>query len=86
MLRWLAVVSQVQHKQGKGSYFEPAVFDACIHLCRTSSRSIRGGNEYKSALKHCYSDKDTLTKKFDSKNTKVVVARYTCVFLLFVTS
>jgi len=29
-------------------------FDRCLHLCRTSSRSVQHGNEYKSSLKHCY--------------------------------
>jgi len=29
-------------------------FDRCLHLCRTSSRSVKHGNEYKSPLKHCY--------------------------------
>jgi len=31
-------------------------FDRCLHLCRTSSRSIIHGNEYKSPLKHCYNE------------------------------
>jgi hypothetical protein len=32
-------------------------FDRCLHLCRTSSRSIRHGNQYKTGiLKHCYTE------------------------------
>lgn len=31
-------------------------FDACLHTCRTSSRSLKGGNKYRSALRFCYSD------------------------------
>lgn len=30
-------------------------FDECMHLCRTSSRSIKHGNRYKHQFKHCYS-------------------------------
>jgi len=36
-------------------------FDACMHTCRTSSRSIKHGNEYKRALKHCYTNEDKLS-------------------------
>jgi len=31
-------------------------FDYCLHLCRTSSRNLKHGNEYRSELKHCYSE------------------------------
>jgi hypothetical protein len=49
-------------QKGKGNTndiigFSLEDFDSCLHLCRTSSRSVKHGNEYKSVLKYCYSEK-----------------------------
>lgn len=50
-------------------------FDRCLHLCRTSSRSIKHGNVYKtSVLKHCYTEGEhALPVSFDD-NAKLIVA------------
>src|SRR5690349_21463889 len=37
-------------------HFEKQDFDACLHTCRTSSRSLKGGNQYRSGLRYCFSD------------------------------
>jgi len=51
-------------------------FDKCLHLCRTSSRSIKHGNVYKTAvLKHCYTEGEhALPVQFDEQSARVIVA------------
>ena len=49
-------------------------FDKCLHLCRTSSRSIRHGNTYRTpVLRHCYTEGEhALPLKFEESATVVV--------------
>lgn len=49
-------------------------FDKCLHLCRTSSRSIRHGNVYRTpVLRHCYTEGEhALPIKFEESATVVV--------------
>jgi hypothetical protein len=49
-------------------------FDKCLHLCRTSSRSIKHGNMYRTAvLRHCYTEGEhALPVKFEDSATVLV--------------
>lgn len=49
-------------------------FDTCLHLCRTSSRTINHGNMYKYRYKHCYSEKH-VDPPIDLQNAKIVTAQ-----------
>eukprot|EP00658_Telonema_sp_P-2_P059675 TRINITY_DN48824_c0_g1_i1.p3 TRINITY_DN48824_c0_g1~~TRINITY_DN48824_c0_g1_i1.p3 ORF type:complete len:128 (-),score=18.57 TRINITY_DN48824_c0_g1_i1:308-691(-) len=41
------------HSHGRGV----TVFERCVDRCRTSSKSIAGGNRYGSDIRHCYGAK-----------------------------
>jgi hypothetical protein len=49
-------------------------FDKCLHLCRTSSRSIKHGNVYRTpVLRHCYTEGEhALPLKFEESATVMV--------------
>lgn len=65
-----------RESSGAPARFSFHSFDKCLHLCRTSSRSIKHGNVYKTAvLKHCYTEGEhALPVKFDDDNARVLVA------------
>ena len=67
--------SAAAESSGARARFSFHSFDRCLHLCRTSSRSIKHGNVYKtSVLKHCYTEGEhALPVTFD-ENAKVIVA------------
>lgn len=67
--------SAASESAGARARFSFHSFDRCLHLCRTSSRSIKHGNVYKtSVLKHCYTEGEhALPVSFD-ENAKVIIA------------
>eukprot|EP00823_Brevimastigomonas_motovehiculus_P001508 TRINITY_DN12047_c0_g1_i1.p1 TRINITY_DN12047_c0_g1~~TRINITY_DN12047_c0_g1_i1.p1 ORF type:complete len:497 (+),score=65.63 TRINITY_DN12047_c0_g1_i1:15-1505(+) len=52
---------------------EWVTFDECLRLCRTSSKSLKSGNKYRSTLKHCYDDGLDLLNSTLS-NFRIIVA------------
>ena len=51
-------------------------FHTCQHICRTSSRSIRGGNRYKShEFRHCYWNRHTERIDLDYTDSKIVTSK-----------
>lgn len=51
-------------------------FDRCLHLCRTSSRSIHHGNKFKTpVLRHCYTEGDHSLPIDFQQETMVLVAK-----------